>query len=73
MKNEYPDVGDLSDGRDIRIVHHSKFIKELLEKKDLVLKEDEVTGDLKLEPVVHEAKVFEKIYLKKQSRPWLQF
>ncbi|MCB0445798.1 MAG: DNA primase, partial [Gelidibacter sp.] len=35
--------------------------------EDLVLKEDEVTGDLKLEPVVHEAKVFEKIYLDLQE------
>ena len=35
--------------------------------EDLVLKEDEVSGDLKLEPVVHEAKVFEKIYLDLQE------
>lgn len=35
--------------------------------EDLVLKEDDATGDLKLEPVVHEAKVFEKIYLDLQE------
>ncbi len=31
--------------------------------EDLVLKEDEKTGDLKLEPEVRKAKVFEKIYM----------
>ena len=35
--------------------------------EDLVLKEDEVTGDLELEPVVHQAKVFEKVYLDLQE------
>lgn len=35
--------------------------------EDLVLKEDEVTGDLLLEPVVHKAKVFEKVYLDLQE------
>lgn len=35
--------------------------------EDLVLKEDEVTGDLLLEPVIHEAKVFEKVYLDLQE------
>ena len=35
--------------------------------EDLVLKEDETSGDLILEPVVHEAKVFEKIYLDLQE------
>lgn len=35
--------------------------------EDLVLKEDDATGDLKLEPVIHEAKVFEKIYLDLQE------
>ncbi|RNC87673.1 MAG: DNA primase [Winogradskyella sp.] len=35
--------------------------------EDLVLKEDEVSGDLILEPVIHEAKVFEKIYLDLQE------
>ncbi|TVZ58788.1 DNA primase [Flavobacteriaceae bacterium MAR_2010_105] len=35
--------------------------------EDLVLKEDEKTGDLKLEPVIHKAKVFEKIYLDLQE------
>lgn len=31
--------------------------------EDLILKESEVTGDLDLEPVSHESKVFEKVYL----------
>ncbi|TXE06857.1 DNA primase [Gelidibacter salicanalis] len=35
--------------------------------EDLVLKEDEKSGELKLEPVIHEAKVFEKIYLDLQE------
>ena len=35
--------------------------------EDLVLKEDEVSGDLILEPVVHEARVFEKVYLDLQE------
>ncbi len=35
--------------------------------EDLVLKEDEVSGDLILEPIVHEARVFEKIYLDLQE------
>ena len=35
--------------------------------EDLVLKEDESTGELNLEPVVHQAKVFEKIYLDLQE------
>ena len=35
--------------------------------EDLVLKEDEKTGDLKLEPEVRKAKVFEKIYLDLQE------
>ncbi|WP_132705647.1 DNA primase [Winogradskyella wandonensis] len=35
--------------------------------EDLVLKEDEVTGDLVLEPVVQEARVFEKVYLDLQE------
>lgn len=35
--------------------------------EDLILKEDELSGDLVLEPVVHEAKVFEKIYLDLQE------
>ncbi len=35
--------------------------------EDLVLKEDEATGDLELEPVIQEAKVFEKIYLDLQE------
>ena len=35
--------------------------------EDLVLKEDEKTGALKLEPVVNKAKVFEKIYLDLQE------
>lgn len=39
--------------------------EELFE--DLVLKEDEVSGDLILEPVVQEARVFEKIYLDLQE------
>jgi len=35
--------------------------------EDLILKEDTTTGDLILEPVVQEAKVFEKIYLDLQE------
>ncbi|OBX25185.1 DNA primase [Gelidibacter algens] len=35
--------------------------------EDLVMKEDEATGDLKMEPVIHQAKVFEKIYLDLQE------
>ena len=35
--------------------------------EDLVLKEDEVSGDLILEPVVHETRVFEKVYLDLQE------
>lgn len=35
--------------------------------EDLVLKEDEKTGALKLEPVINNAKVFEKIYLDLQE------
>ncbi len=35
--------------------------------EDLILKEDEVTGELILEPTVHEARVFEKIYLDLQE------
>ncbi|WP_138433077.1 DNA primase [Winogradskyella algicola] len=35
--------------------------------EDLILKEDEVSGDLILEPAVHEARVFEKIYLDLQE------
>jgi DNA primase len=35
--------------------------------EDLVLKEDETSGDLILEPVVHEARVFEKVYLDLQE------
>lgn len=35
--------------------------------EDLILKEDEVSGDLILEPVKQEAKVFEKIYLDLQE------
>lgn len=35
--------------------------------EDLVLKEDEVSGDLILEPVIQETRVFEKIYLDLQE------
>ena len=35
--------------------------------EDIVLKESEVSGDLELEPVNHDAKVFEKIYLDLQE------
>lgn len=35
--------------------------------EDLVLKEDETTKDLKLEPVIHNAKVFEKVYMDLQE------
>jgi len=35
--------------------------------EDLILKEDEVSGDLLLEPTIHEARVFEKIYLDLQE------
>lgn len=40
---------------------------ETEEFEDLVLTEDEVTGELKMEPVIHQAKVFEKIYLDLQE------
>lgn len=35
--------------------------------EDLILKEDEASGELILEPTIHEAKVFEKIYLDLQE------
>ena len=35
--------------------------------EDLILKEDEVSGELVLEPTKHEARVFEKIYLDLQE------
>jgi DNA primase len=35
--------------------------------EDLILKEDETTGDLVLEPTMHETRVFEKIYLDLQE------
>ena len=35
--------------------------------EDLMLKEDEVSGDLILEPTIHETRVFEKIYLDLQE------
>ena len=35
--------------------------------EDLILKEDEVSGDLILEPTLHEARVFEKMYLDLQE------
>lgn len=35
--------------------------------EDLILKEDEGSGDLILEPAIHEARVFEKIYLDLQE------
>ena len=35
--------------------------------EDLVMKEDEKTGELKMEPVIQKAKVFEKIYLDLQE------
>ena len=35
--------------------------------EDLILKEDEITGDLTLEPTMQEARVFEKIYLDLQE------
>ena len=35
--------------------------------EDLVLKEDEVSGDLIMEPTIHETRVFEKIYLDLQE------
>ncbi len=35
--------------------------------EDLILKEDEVSGELLLEPTMHEARVFEKIYLDLQE------
>lgn len=40
--------------------------KETEEFEDLVMKEDE-TGELKMEPIIHQAKVFEKIYLDLQE------
>jgi DNA primase len=35
--------------------------------EDLILKEDDVSGDLILEPTIHETRVFEKIYLDLQE------
>lgn len=35
--------------------------------EDLILKEEEVSGELLLEPTIHEARVFEKIYLDLQE------
>ena len=35
--------------------------------EDLILKEDEASGELLLEPTIHEARVFEKIYLDLQE------
>jgi DNA primase len=35
--------------------------------EDLILKEDEVSGELILEPTIHETRVFEKIYLDLQE------
>lgn len=40
---------------------------EIEEFEDLVMTEDEKTGDLKMEPVIHKARVFEKIYLDLQE------
>ncbi len=39
MNKEYPDLGDLKNGREVRIIHHSHLIEELLEKKSIILKE----------------------------------
>ena len=59
---------------DLQLEMERKIIEILLlygneaeDFEDLVLKEDEVTGDLELEPVVHQAKVFEKVYLDLQE------
>ena len=58
---------------DLQYVLERKIIEILLlygneteDFEDLVLKESE-TGDLQLEPVVHKAKVFEKVYLDLQE------
>lgn len=46
LKNEYGDVGDLANGRSVEILHHSHFIKQLIEEKKITVEqnfEDEVT------------------------------
>ncbi|MDT0559046.1 DNA primase [Ichthyenterobacterium sp. W332] len=59
---------------DIQYELERKIIEILLlygntseEFEDLVLKENETTGDLELEPVIHKSRVFEKIYLDLQD------
>lgn len=68
IKHEQPKVKV-----DLQYVLERKIIEILLlygneteDFEDLVLKESE-TGDLQLEPVVHKAKVFEKVYLDLQE------
>jgi DNA primase len=59
---------------DVQYVLEQKIISLLLlygnqtqDFEDLILKEDEETGNLELEPVVQQAKVFEKIFLDLQE------
>jgi DNA primase len=59
---------------DLQFILERKIIEILLlygneteDFEDLVLKEDEKSGTLKLEPVINSAKVFEKIYLDLQE------
>ncbi len=40
IKNEYPDFGDLGNGRTIEIVHHSQLLRRLLAQGKLELKEN---------------------------------
>ena len=65
---------DIKDKIDVQYELERKIIEILLlygskteQFEDLVLKEEDVSGDLILEPVVQEARVFEKIYLDLQE------
>lgn len=41
IKNEYPDFGDIGNGRSIEIVHHSALLKRLLDEDKLTLKDSD--------------------------------
>lgn len=40
IKNEYPEFGNLGDGRSPEIIHHSKLLKKLLAEERLTLREN---------------------------------
>ncbi|APY08868.1 DNA primase [Winogradskyella sp. J14-2] len=70
VKNEQPKQPKI----DVQYELERKIIEILMlygdrteQFEDLILKEDEVSGDLILEPAIHEARVFEKIYLDLQE------